>query len=169
SLGTIKFDVNFDRFKIAAFNPFLAGIAEDARGSISGNVEVKGNTGTPIVNGELELPNTAFTVSLLKTDYNVEGVPKVKIEPGRISFPDLTLRDSKYGTEGFVTGGITHQNFSNFVLDLDIKAKELLVLNTTEKTEDPYYGTAFVSGDIAIKGPTDEIVISADVTTERET
>src|SRR5690606_21750591 len=94
---------------------------------------------------------------------------KVKIEPGRISFPDLTLRDSKYGTEGFVTGGITHQNFSNFVLDLDIKAKELLVLNTTEKTEDPYYGTAFVSGDIAIKGPTDEIVISADVTTERET
>src|SRR5690606_13778390 len=77
--------------------------------------------------------------------------------------------DSKYGTEGFVTGGITHQNFSNFVLDLDIKAKELLVLNTTEKTEDPYYGTAFVSGDIAIKGATDEIVISADVTTERET
>lgn len=169
SLGTIKFNVDFDRFKIAAFNPFLAGIAEDARGSISGNVEVHGNTGTPIVNGELELPNTAFTVSLLKTDYNVEGVPKVKIEPGRISFPDLTLRDSKYGTKGFVTGGISHKNFRNFVLDLDIKADELLVLNTTEDTEDPYYGTAFVSGNIGIKGPIDEIKILADVTTERDT
>lgn len=169
SLGTINFDVNFDRFKIAAFNPFLVGIAEDARGSISGNVDVSGNTGTPIVNGELELPNTAFTVSLLKTDYNVEGVPKVKIEPGKISFPDLTLRDSKYGTEGFVTGGISHKNFSNFVLDLNIRANELLVLNTTEKSEDPYYGTAFVSGNIGIKGPTDEIKITADVSTERDT
>ena len=169
SLGTIKFNVDFDRFKIAAFNPFLAGIAEDARGSVSGNVEVHGNTGTPIVNGELELPNTAFTVSLLKTDYNVEGVPKVKIEPGRISFPDLTLRDSKYGTKGFVTGGISHKNFSNFVLDLNIKADELLVLNTTEDTDDPYYGTAFVSGNIGIKGPIDEIKILADVTTERDT
>ncbi len=169
SLGRIKFDVNFDRFKIAAFNPFLTGIAENARGSITGNVDIRGNTGTPVVNGELELPNTAFTVSLLKTDYNVEGVPKVKIEPGKISFPDLTLRDSKFGTEGFVTGGITHKNFSDFVLDLNIKANELLVLNTTENTDDPYYGTAFVSGNIGIKGPTDEIKVTADVSTERDT
>lgn len=169
SLGTMSFDANFNRFRVAAFNPFLTGIAENARGYITGDIKVRGNTGTPLVTGELELPNTAFTVSLLKADYNVEGIPKVRIEKDKIVFPDLSLRDTKYGTKAVVTGGISHKNFQNFVLDFDIKADELLVLNTDATTDDPYYGTAFVSGDIGIKGPTDEIRIVADVRTERNT
>lgn len=169
SLGGMNFNVDFNRFRIAAFNPFLTGLAENARGYVSGNVSVSGNTGKPLIEGELELPNTAFTVSLLKADYNVEGVPRVRIENDKIVFPDLALRDTKYGTKALVTGGISHKNFSDFVLNFDIKADELLVLNTTAETEDPYYGTAFVSGDIAIKGPLDEIKITADVSSERNT
>lgn len=169
SLGSMMFDVNFDRFRLAAFNPFLAGIAENARGYVSGDVKVRGNTGRPVVTGQLSLPNTAFTVSLLKADYNVEGVPTIKIEEDKISLPDLTLRDTKYGTRGVVKGGISHDNFSDFVLDFNIEADELLVLNTTSKSNDPYYGTAFVSGNISIKGPVDEIAINADVTSERDT
>lgn len=169
SLGGIAFDLNFDRFRLAAFDPFLTGIAQDLRGYVDGSVTVKGNTGTPLINGDLSLPQTAFTISLLNTDYNFVGTPQVKITPDAISFPDLKVRDTKYGTEGAVSGKITHQNFSNFNLDLEIDANELLVLNTTIETEDPYYGTAFVSGDIAIKGPIDEILITADVVSARNT
>jgi hypothetical protein len=128
-----------------------------------------GNTGAPKFNGELELPQTAFTISLLKTDYNFVSTPKVKITPNAISFPGLKVRDTQYGTEAEVGGEISHDNFSDFQFDIHVDANELLVLNTTSKSEDPYYGTAFVTGSIDITGPLDEILVSADVVSAGDT
>lgn len=169
SLGTISFDLDFSRFRLAAFDPFLEGIAENVRGNTSGNVEIKGTTGAPEVNGELTLNKVGFKIGFLQTDYNFVGIPKVKITPSAISFPGLQLKDTKFRTSGEVIGAIDHKNFRDFNLDLHIKARELLVLNTTAKNEDLYYGTAFVTGDINIEGPTDEILISADVISARNT
>ena len=163
SLGDISFDLDFNRFKLAAFNPFLDGLTEKLRGYANGKVTMTGNTGAPKFNGELELPQAAFTISLLQTDYNFVSTPRVKITPNAISFPGLKVRDTQYGTEAEVGGKISHDNFSDFTFDIHVDAKELLVLNTTSKTEDPYYGTAFVTGDIDITGPLDEILVSANV------
>ena len=168
STGSIDFKLDFDRFRLAAFDPLVSGIAENLRGFLTGKVEVGGNTGAPIISGELEMPNTGFTISLLQTDYNFVGTPVIKFSKDRISFPDLVLYDKQFG-KGTVTGNITHNNFRDFKLDLNIDADNLLVLNTTAQTEDPYFGTAFVSGDIGIKGPVDNLKISADVTTEKNT
>lgn len=169
SLGAINFDLDFNRFKLAAFDPFLSGLAKNLRGYAEGAVSVSGNTGKPMIEGELDLPQTAFTVSLLNTDYNLVGTPKVTITPDAIKFPNLKARDTKYGTEANIGGEITHKNFSKFRFDLDIEADELLVLNTTAETDDPYYGTAFVSGNIGVNGPLDEILVTADVVSARNT
>ncbi len=163
SLGDISLALDFNRFKLAAFNPFLDGLTENLRGYANGKVTLTGNTGAPIFNGELELPQAAFTISLLQTDYNFVSTPKVKITPKAISFPGLKVRDTQYGTEADVGGKISHDNFDNFTFDIHVDAKELLVLNTNSKTEDPYYGTAFVTGEIDITGPLDEILVSANV------
>ncbi len=169
SLGSIDFDIDFDQFRLAALNPVLSGFVENLRGYVNGGVNVSGNTGAPKVEGELELPKVAFTVSFLQTDYNLTGSPKVKILQDRISFPDLILRDSEFGTEGKLSGTVTHSNFRDFNLDLQIDADELLALNTKSSTDNAYFGTAFVSGVITIKGPTNGVVIKADVSTERDT
>ncbi len=169
SLGSINFDIDFDQFRLAALNPLLSGTVENLRGYVNGGIQVSGNTGSPKVEGELDLPKVAFTVSFLQTDYNLTGSPKVKILPDRISFPDLVLRDSEYGTEGKVSGTVRHKNFRDFMLDLRVDAKELLALNTEASSNNAYYGKAFVSGVITVKGPADEVVIRADVSTERDT
>ncbi|MGB0176249.1 MAG: translocation/assembly module TamB domain-containing protein, partial [Owenweeksia sp.] len=139
------------------------------RGYVNGDINVTGNTGAPKVEGELELPKVAFTVSFLQTDYNLTGSPRIKILQDRISFPDLILRDSEYASEGKISGTVTHNNFRDFDLDLRIDANELLTLNTRSSADNAYFGTAFVSGVITIKGPPDEVVIKADVSTERDT
>ncbi|MBF99973.1 MAG: hypothetical protein CMI36_13345 [Owenweeksia sp.] len=169
SLGNIDFDIQFDQFRLAGLNPLMSGLVENLRGYVNGGIQVSGNTGAPKVEGELELPKVAFTVSFLQTDYNLTGSPKVKILQDRISFPDLVLRDSEFGTEGKISGTVTHENFRNFDLDLRIDADELLALNTEATADNAYYGTAFVTGVITIKGPPDEVVIKADVSTQRDT
>ncbi len=169
STGGIFMDLDFDQFRLAAFNPFLTGLAENLRGYANGEVQIRGNTGAPVVTGDLTLPKTAFKVSFLQTDYNLVGTPRVQILEDRITFPDLRVRDTEFGTEGTVRGKITHQNFKNFNLDLRVDADELLVLNTTAQSNDPYYGTAFVSGFVTIRGAIDELKIAAEMTSERDT
>ena len=44
-----------------------------------------------------------------------------------------------------------------------------MVLNTNDSEDALYYGTAFVSGNINITGPTDQLVINADVSSDDDT
>jgi hypothetical protein len=169
STGSIDFDVNFDRFRLAALNPFVSGIAENMRGFLEGDIKVSGPVAKPKIEGAVQLPKVAFTISFLQTDYNLEGTPTVEFKQDRIVFPDLKLRDSKYGTAGVLSGQVTHDQFTDFKLDLKIKANELLVLNTPPSTEDAYYGTAFATGDIRMKGAPSKLKVSANITTERKT
>ncbi len=55
---------------------------------------------------------------------------------------------------------MSHVNFSNWNLDLEIITPNLLVLDTKEKEDALYYGTAFMSGYASLKGPTEQLVIS---------
>lgn len=169
STGAIKFDLNFNKFRLAAFNPFVSSIAENLRGYAQGNVKVRGSTGAPELSGELELPKLAFTVSFLQTDYSFTKAPKLNLSADKITFPNLSLRDTKYGTSGILSGEIRHDNFSDIVLDIKVDAEELLVLNTPSSSEDYYYGTAFATGTLKVEGPTDDIKVSANVSTERNT
>ena len=167
SQGGIDFNIDFNKFKLAAFDPFLEGLAERLRGSVTGKVEVSGTYDRPQMQGEILLPRTAFTLSFLQTDYNLIGQPVVKIKNDGFFFPEVEVRDTRYGTKGLLNGSITHNNYRNFKFDFKIKADELLVLNTTSQSRDPYYGRAFVTGDMLIRGPIDDIVISGDLSSSR--
>ncbi len=167
STGSISFDLGFDRLFLQAFNPMVEGLLENLRGYANGQLKVRGTTGKPVVTGELSLPRAAFTVSFLQVDYNFNETPRVTLTEDKITFNELQLRDTDYRTEGILRGEIRHKHLRDFELDLEVEAREMLVLNTTAVSEDPYYGTAFVDGRITMTGPVDELVIDADLTSRR--
>lgn len=169
SSGSIDFDIGFDQFRLAALNPFVVKVAENMRGYLNGNVSISGNTGSPLFEGELQLPKAAFTVSFLQTDYNLTGIPRVKITPDKILFQDIKLRDSRFGTDGTLMGSISHKNFSDINLDLKVQADKLLALNTPSASGNAYYGQAFVTGDVLLQGPPSKLNVLATVMTARNT
>lgn len=54
-------------------------------------------------------------------------------------------------------------------LGLNLSSNRLLVLNTSDSEDALYYGTAFVSGNIDIKGPTNQLAVNATVRSEKGT
>ncbi|NJW54854.1 translocation/assembly module TamB domain-containing protein, partial [Salinimicrobium oceani] len=72
-------------------------------------------------------------------------------------------------TTGVLDGTISHRNFSNWILGLNISTDRLLVLNTEFDDEALYYGTAFINGNASLYGPTSELVIDVMGATERGT
>ena len=167
--GALRADLWLNRFRVAALNPLVQGVAENLRGMVGGKLRLRGTTTEPLLLGKLRLPKVAFTVSFLQTDYNLAGDPVVYFEKDKIRFPDLALRDTRFATEGTLDGEIRHQSFRQFDLDLRIAGEELLVLNTPPTREDAYYGTAFAGGEILLQGSPEDLHVDASVSTQRKT
>ena len=159
----LDINIQLEGFNLKPFNPFLQGIAYNLRGELSGDLKISGSLDKPVIKGELSLPKVAFTLATLETDYNLTGVPKIKILPDKFVFDELALRDTRYGTKGTLSGKVSHKHFEDFNFDLTLRAEDFLALNTRASTEEFYYGTAFVSGDVNIIGPVETLLIKANV------
>lgn len=74
--------------------------------------------------------------------------------------------DVEHKTEGSLKGSIAHQNFEQWYMKLDIDTDNLLILNTSESEEIPYYGTGFLKGNAKIRGLTSNLDIEVNGSTQ---
>ena len=167
---TIDLEVDFDKFILNPLTPFGSGVITDIRGEVRGNVRVVGRLNRPEINGDLNLAKGGLSIPYLNVDYGFSDGTQVNLKDQSFNLNDATLIDSNYLSNGTISGSISHINFTKWALDLDINSDRLLVLNTANEDDEAlYYGTAFIGGDIAIKGPTDQLIIDASVQTETGT
>ncbi len=166
--GELDLDFNFNRFRLAALEPFAAPIAENLRGLANGTLSINGTLTDPDIKGSFALPKAGMTISFLQTDYNLVGEPKLLLDNQSIRFPNLKLQDRNHSIS-FLNGEVRHRAFTDFYVDLQIDARNLLVLNTTADREDAYYGTAFATGNIKVQGPPSAIKVRANVESEDNT
>lgn len=165
----IDLEVNFNDFILEPLNPFGDGVITDIRGYISGNARVSGNMSRPQINGGLFLDDGGLAIPYLNINYAFEDETEIDLSSQSFIFNNALLTDNEYFSKANLSGRINHVNFSNWSLDLNLTSDRLLVLNTEDSEDALYYGTAFVEGDINIVGPTDQLVIDAEVSTEEGT
>jgi autotransporter translocation and assembly factor TamB len=165
----IDLDIAFDEFLLSPLNVFGKDVITNIRGNASGNVNVTGSLKKPQINGDLILNNAGLTIPYLNVDYAFDFDSEVKLQDQKFIFNDVTLTDSEYFSKAILNGYMSHNNFSDWKLGLDITTNRLLVLNTKDSEESLYYGTAFMSGKASIYGPTDELVIKVDGSTAQGT
>lgn len=166
----IQLDVDLNQFNLQAFSPFGGDVITDIRGLITGSAAVSGNYKSPDIQGRFILENSGLKVPYLNTDFEIENNAQIVVSKNKLEIGNTKITDTKYGSTGFLYGNATHQDFGNWELDLHIDTEDrLLVLDTPQDEDALYYGTAFISGLVTMKGPVDELVIKADATTERGT
>jgi autotransporter translocation and assembly factor TamB len=165
----IDLNVDFEEFLLNPLNPFGQGVITNIRGIVTGKTTVTGNLKEPQINGNLFLDNAGLSIPYLNVDYSFDFDSEVKIKKKKFIFQDVEITDSEYFSKAILNGFIGHKNFSDWYLGLDVTTDRLLVLNTQDKEEALYYGTAFMNGTANMDGPTDELVISVDGSTAQGT
>ena len=166
----ILLNVDLNQFNMEAFSPFGGDVISNIRGLISGNARVSGNYKSPDIVGRFSLENSGLRIPYLNTDFDIENNAQIIVSKNKLQIGYTEITDTKYKTEGLLSGNATHTNFGNWELNLNIDAPErLLVLDTPQDEDALYYGTAFISGDAKIRGPIDELVIDVNATTEEGT
>ncbi|TXD84297.1 translocation/assembly module TamB [Subsaximicrobium wynnwilliamsii] len=165
----IDIDIDFDEFLLDPLDPFGQGVITNIRGLVTGNAKVSGKLDNPNYSGELLLDNAGLSIPYLNIDYSFDFDSKVILESQRFVFDEVEITDSEFFSRATLNGYISHNNFSDWRLGLEIDTKRLLVLNTDYDEEQLYYGTAFVNGSATIKGPTNQLVIAVDGSTAQGT
>lgn len=158
--SSINVNLDFNKFALFPLNPLLDGVLNNIRGDVTGNVKVIGDLKKPDINGNLELNKSGMGIPYLNVDYTFADKSSVTLKDQTFVFNKIKLTDTKYNSKGLLDGSLSHVNFSKWNLNLGLSTQRLLVLDTKEEEDTPYYGTGFVGGVAEIYGPTDELVIS---------
>lgn len=162
----IDFSIKIKKTRIQTFKRYVADIFSDFSGLASGDIKLKGTINKPTLSGKLTLQKVNITLDYLKTSYNLNT--ELELLNNKIVFDDITINDVK-GNQAKLNGVITHNNLKDWKFDLDFKANNIQVLNTTSSDNEVYYGEAFASGTTTIKGTPDNLFFNIGLKSEKGT
>ncbi|OFX21007.1 MAG: hypothetical protein A2033_11825 [Bacteroidetes bacterium GWA2_31_9] len=166
SENDIDFVLKLDKLRLNIFDPYLENILTDLRGIASGEIKITGKPTEPDLKGDISLQKTSFTVDYLQTRYNFSN--SIHITKNKFELNDMKVFDIK-GNTTIVNGTITHDNFKNFNFDIVADAEKFQFLNTTEKDNSLFYGTAYATGLINVEGTPENINIDIIAKTDKNT
>ena len=167
--STIAVDVTFNKFNLKPLNPLGEDVINNIRGLVTGQAMVTGNLSKPSIEGSLILDEAGLQIPYLNVDYSFQDNASVTLKNQSFIFNNVIMTDTHFDSKARLNGDISHINFSDWSLGLNIATNKLLVLNTKQDDEVLYFGTGFIGGTASIKGPTDQLVIKVDGQTREGT
>lgn len=146
--------------------PFIATRFTNFSGLVEGRFAISGSIDYPILEGAGAITDGTAKINYLNTDYSFEG--GVIFDANEIGVRSLQLTDQD-GNKASINGGVFHDGFRDFILDLSADLQTFQVLNTTVSENELYYGTAYGTGQLNMIGAPSNLTISANATTGRGT
>jgi hypothetical protein len=150
-----KFNINgiASNLPVDALNPLLGFFASGIKGSVSGKVNLTGAPNELVLKGSMMAENTSMKIDYLQTRYTIND--SIRFDKTGIKFKNTRITDEK-GNSAILSGSVNHKYFKDYIVDLTVNMdrNDFLVLNTQQKDNELFYGTAYASGVTTIKsGP----------------
>ncbi|MFN4284624.1 MAG: translocation/assembly module TamB domain-containing protein [Lacibacter sp.] len=154
--------INLKNESLSIISPYLSLILTDIKGTGSGTIRVVGDGQRPELIGSVRLNNASFVLDYTRCRYWVNNGTVINFREGTIDFGTIKLCDSSNRTATF-SGRLFHRFFNDMSFDLNFRTdddnKGLLVLNTTKRDNDLFYGQVVARASGSITGPQNDIQI----------
>ncbi len=165
----LNLEAGLNKFDISSFGPLLSSILSDVRGNATGRATIGGSLLQPEIDGRLYLNESGVRVPYLNVNYNFEKNAIIDVTEHQFIFRNIEVTDDKFKTKGSLQGNVRHDVFADWEIDLEVKSKNLLALDTKDSEDAYYFGTAFMNGYATVKGPTNALVIKVSGASEKGT
>ncbi len=166
---TLDFTVDIRSMLLKTFKEYYQDFASFNQSAfVSGIVKIKGDIKDLDISGDLSLKQTTAYVKYLNTFNNLSEM-KINFDKQNIKINKTVLLAQNGKGKGYIMGNIHHNKFSDFYLDLDMQTNNYEMLNIIPTDSSYFYGRAFASGNINISGPANNLFMSANLQTEKNT
>jgi len=143
-------NLNINKLPFKTIEAASMGAITEATGNLTGKVAINGTVKTPNVDGGINFNQTGFNVAMLGSYYKIDG-ETIKVNNQGIKFDTFTIKDS--ANNSLIIDGLAGTtNFTNYNLDLTLKARDFRAINTTKKENSLYYGQLYFNTNMSIKG-----------------
>ena len=148
---------------------FLDGVTPDFNGRVWGDIHFFGKFKALNVEAENKVAAQAsIKIGMLNTDFVLRD--SIRVRQDGITFTNSHMTDHSGEHEGRLNGQILWRNFSDVRYDLRFDINNMLVLNTQQSVEYPFYGVVYGTGNAHIYGDDDNgMRIDAAISTNRNT
>lgn len=168
--GSIKpldeeLDFRFDahRANVGFLKPFMSAFTSDVEGYASGKAHLYGTFKLIDMTGDIYAEDLKLKLDFTNTYYTTSD--SVHITPGKIQFENVKLYDLQ-GNSALLSGYVTHECFKKPRFSFNVTdARNLLVYDVPETTEQRWYGKIYGNGSANVTGVPGEVDINVDMTT----
>lgn len=162
----LKLNLNVNDFRLHSVEPLVKSVIGKMDGELNGSVDISGSLAKPVLEGYLALHDAGCKINFLNTYYKINDT--VRLSENLINFESLELLDT-LGNNATVTGNISHNYLKDFNLDINLECDNFAAMNIPADKASGFYGSAIADGNVAIKGPFDDIFIDIDIDTQKGT
>ena len=161
--GRWQLDMDADSVPLNFINHWTAEVLQDLDGYGSGHVCVGGWKDFTFVTLKAAAQNASFTLPWTGCRYFI-AEDTIVMDTTAIIFPNVHLTDVE-GHPVEVNGGIHHNQFQNFQLDLHVDVHGALAFDIPDKAGEMLQGKVYASGHVDVTGTEDDILVDADAVT----
>ena len=165
---SLNLDLDFNNLNLDFLSPLGRDAVQNIKGAITGKVNLWGPLNQLKHNGVLGLKDAQIGIPYLNLLYQADDT-QVDLINQDFVFRAVNLSEQAEGTSASMGGTFSHANFRDWSLDLQIESDRMLLLNTIQKPKSLFFGQGFLNGNLSLTGPTRNLSISMQGTSEKGT
>lgn len=156
----LEVNAKVESVDLLALGYLLRPEAENMVGTVTGEVKIWGHPAKLDIKGKAEGHDAAATIGFTRCRYFADII-KVNIDSKGFHIfgneKERTIRDER-GNTAIVEGKVFFKHLNEFGAQIFLTTTQMMVLNTTKKDFDLFYGTAIAQGVVEISGRFDRNV-----------
>ncbi len=157
--------IDANELNIKFLEEYMNSVATDIKGKASGKVHFYGRFKALNLEGSA-MADASLRFDILNTSFGIRD--SIHMSTEGLRFNTARISDAE-GHQGTLNGYLKYQNFKNMNYYFDINAVNMLVMNTQESFDMPFYGTVYGTGNAVLSGNSQGLNINAGITTNRNT
>lgn len=153
-----------DAVELSALDPLLKGVVERTGGNADVDIALRGSGKEANLSGQIAVRDFTTTVDFTQVTYTMPRAV-IEVKNNHLIAEGVPLYDPEKN-EGLFSIDLNLEHLSNIFYSVKVLPKELMVLNTTSKDNDLFYGRIFASGSATIADSKGGVKMDIVATTE---
>ena len=165
----LDLDIILDNFNISFIDKIGNNSINNLSSQISGKLNLWGALNNLQHDGIINLKNSNFLIPYTNLNYEISENSEIILYNQDFEFNEIVINHNESKTTSILNGKISHTNYKDWNLDLNFESDRFFVLNKVYNEKEIFFGKGFLDGEINIKGPTNQISINVQGSTEENT
>ncbi|MEG1622635.1 MAG: translocation/assembly module TamB domain-containing protein [Alistipes sp.] len=139
-----------NKLQLNLLDPILSGVITNTKGAADVDVVLTGQGRQASLKGKITAQNVSTTVDFTQVTYSIPSMV-IDVKNNQFTAHKVPVYDPEKHS-GLLNLRLDFQHLSNIAYAVDIAPKQMLVLNTTAKDNNIFYGRVYASGMARISG-----------------